>query len=321
MRNLHLEAAIWNLFTSAEFFEAAARESEDIMTWFGNLAVSQQAANLGRNNQIFDKFKQRARDFRRGAELAKLGDYSFIWKISDCVRGDIRGMMEQPLHSWMSEAEYQEFSNVRVSRLLAYASQITSALNNSMVKGESFFDPDPDCPERADDDDGFPGDEITRFYESYVKSYKNIWTLPEPIPEYMIDTSISCVTGGDVPWTGVWYPETGLDGYSLTFAVKGSRMQPAFRVTKTREEFRAEGIFGGAETKAVATTWHPVIPSGRSAGEDSELWSKAGEPCPKAGIWQPADPGAVQRTYEAGETMSNLGSAYGLTVWRWKAER
>ena len=321
MRNLHLEATIWNIFTSAEFFEAAARESEAIMTWFGKLAVSQQTANLGRNNQIFDKFKQRARDFRRGAELARLGDYRFVWEISDCIRGDIRGMMEQPLHSWMSEAEYQEFSNVRVSRWMAYASQITRALNNAMVKGKSFFDRDPDCPERADDDDGFPGSEIVSVFQSLANRFEdNFWKLADPLPEYKIDTSTSCQTGAEVPWTGVWYPDTGLDNHSLTFAIKGLRMQPAFRVMKTKEEFRAEGLFGGAETKAVATTWHPVIPSGRSVGEDSELWSKAGEPCPKAGIWQPADPDAAQRTYEAGETMVNLGSAYGLTVWRWKAE-
>lgn len=77
MRDLNLEAAVWNLFTSPEFFEAAAQECEKTMEWFGTLAVGRQVANFGRNNQIFDKFKQRARDFRRGAELAKLGDYKF----------------------------------------------------------------------------------------------------------------------------------------------------------------------------------------------------------------------------------------------------
>ncbi|HEX9171437.1 MAG TPA: hypothetical protein VF861_02135 [Telluria sp.] len=324
MRNLQLEAAIWNLFTSSEFFEAAACECEETMEWFGTLAISRQVAGFGRNNQIFDAFKTLASDFRRGAELARLGDYQLIWDTARCVNGDVRGMMEQPLHSWMTEAEYQVFSHVRISRLLTFASKIERALNNAMVKGESFFDPDPECPERRDDDDGFPGDDIVCRYNSYVNwdQGRPFPKLPDPLPEYVIDTSIACQTGDEVPWTGVWYPNSGLDNHSLSFAIKGFRMQPAFRITKTKEELEAEGVlFPTAETVAVAVTWHPVIISARQADPDKELWAKAGESCPKAGMWQPTDPGAAQRRYEAGETMAQLKSAHGLTVWRWAGER
>jgi hypothetical protein len=324
MRNLHLESAIWYLFTSTEFFEATAWECEESMEWFGTLAISQRVANFGRNNQIFDQFKKLAHDFTRGAELARLGDYQPIWNTAGSVSGDVRGMMEQPLHSWMSEAEYQEFSGVRISRLLAYAGLIESALNNAMVKGESFFHPNPDCPERRDDDDGFPGDEIVCRYNSYVNwnQGRPFPKLRDPLPEYVIDTSIACRTGDEVQWTGVWYPSSGLEKHSLTFAIKGLRMQPAFRITKTKEELQGEGeLFPTAETVAVAATWHPVIISGRQAEPDKELWAKAGESCPRAGMWQPTDPGAPQRRYEAGETMAQLQSAHGLTVWRWAADR
>jgi hypothetical protein len=322
MRDLNLEAAVWSFFTSPEFFEAAAQECEKTMEWFGSLAVARQVANFGRNNQIFDKFKQRARELRRGAELAKFGDYKFLWEISDSIRGDARGFMEQALHSWMTEAEEQEFNNVRVARLLAYSSQITRALNNAMVAADSFLDPDPECPERANDDDGFPGDNVVHVYRGYANHFeKGFWQLPIPLPDYRIDASVSCQTGEEVPRTGVWYPDTGLEHHSLTFAIKGLKMPPAFRVTKTEEELQAEGIWGGAETVAVATTWHPVVPSGTEKEMNRELWSKAGQPCPRAGLWQPTDPGAAQRAYETGETMGNLGSAYGLTVWRWIAER
>lgn len=323
MRNLHLEAAIWYFFTSSEFFEAAARESHETMEWFGTLAISRQVASFGRNNQIFDAFKTLARDFRRGAELAKLGDYQLIWDTARCVRGDIRGMLEQPIHSWMTEAEYTEFDDIRIARLMTFARQITRALNNAMVKGESFFEPNPDCPERRDDDDGFPDDDIVKVYNSNVDWYKepSFWMLPDPLPEYVIDTTVACRTGDEVPWTGVWYPSTGLEKHCLTFAIKGFRMQPAFRVTKTKEELKAEGVLCPvAETVAVATTWHPVTPSSHHA-ETNELWAKAGEACPKAGVWQPTDPGAAQRNYDLGQPMENLGSAFGLTVWRWIADR
>jgi hypothetical protein len=326
MRNLHLEAALWNLFTSTEFFEAAARECDDTMKWFGTLAVSRHVADFGRNNQIFDKFKKRANDFRRGAELARLGDYEFIWNVSESISGDVRGMMEQPLHSWMTEAEYQEFSGVRISRLLAYARKITSALNNAMTAADSFFEPDPDCPERCDDDDGFPGEKIVEAYHGFSSYFdgRSFAAIPDPLPEYLIDRATICRTGDEVPWTGVWYPSTGIERRSLAFAIKGLRMQPAYTIVKTIEELEAEGddvMFFSPQTVAEATTWHPMIPSGRQIETNKELRAKAGEPCPKTGIWQPMDPGAPTRAYEAGEPMANFGSAYGITVWQWVADR
>lgn len=326
MRNLNLEAAIWYLFTSPEFFETAARECEDTMLWFGALAISRQVPNFGRNNQIFDKIKALARDFRRGAEMARLGDYRPVWETTGCIGGDVRGMLEQPLHSWMTEAEYQEFAHVRIGRMLLYAGKIERALNNALVAADSFFDPDPDCPERSNDDDGFPGGEIVGNYDIYTDRSKGLPAprVHAPLPEYSINSLVACKTGDEVPWTGVWYPATGLERHSLTFAIKGLRMQPVFRVIKTIEELERESngeMFFSTQTVAVATTWHPLIPSGRQAEPDRELRAKAGEPCPKSGIWEPTDQGAARRAYQAGETMANLGSAYGLTVWRWVADR
>lgn len=324
MRNLHREAAIWSLFTSDEFFEAAAKECEQTMTWFGSIAISKHVVNFGRNNQIFDTFKSLARDFRRGAEMAKLDDYKLVWDTARCLRGDIRGMMEQPLHSWMSESEYQEFSRVRIGRVMGYARPINRALHNAMVGAENFFNPSPNYPERTNDDDGFPGNEIVEVYDAYANLYKEslAWKIPDPLPEYRVDTSVSCRTGDEVPWTGVWFPETGLEYHSLTFAVKGLRMQPVYRIVKTKEEAEVEGAsLPTLETVAVATSWHPLILSGHQAEVNRELWAKAGQPCPKAGIWQPTDPGAAQRTYEAGEKMLHLGSPYGFTMWRWIADR
>lgn len=323
MRNMNTEAAIWNLFVSPEFVEAGARESEETMRWFGGEAVEEQVTNFGRNNQIYDTFKALARDLRRGAEMATLGDYKLLWDAAGCLSGDVRGMMDQPLRSWMTDAEYHEFFNVRIGRISAYTSQITRAIDNAMVGAESFFAPNPDHPECADYDGGFAGDEIGKIFDAYADVYERQGLkLPDSLPEYKIDRSVACKTGDEVPWTGVWYPGTGLDQHSLTFAIKGLRMQPVYRVTKTKAEMRAEGILcGGPETVAVATTWHPLVPTGRPAETNGELWAKAGTPCPKAGIWQAADPGAARRTYEAGETMASLGSVYGLTVWRWVAER
>jgi len=96
------------------------------MAWFGTLAISRNVVDFGRNNQIYDKFKQRARDFRRGAELAKLGDHTLIWKIASYISSDVRGMMEQPLHSWMNQVEFREFESVRIGRQQNYATKSLS---------------------------------------------------------------------------------------------------------------------------------------------------------------------------------------------------
>lgn len=298
------------------------------MAWFGTLAVARDVADFGRNNQIFDTFKALARDFRRAANMAKQGDYRPIWGQSDRVRGDVRGMMDQPLHGWMSKAEYEEFSNVRISILSTYARMIHGALYNTMVGADSYFSPNPDCPERSDDDDGFPGASIIQSYQSYVDQFDSptFPDIPHPLPEYVVDRSIACRTGDEVPWTGVWIPSTGVDRTSLTFAVKGQRMQPEYKILKTIEELEQESkdpemLFFSPQTVAVAATWHPFVLSGRLAEQVEELRAKAGEPCPNAGIWQPLESGAAQRSYAAGETMAHLGSAYGITVWRWIADR
>jgi hypothetical protein len=324
MRNLHREAAIWDLFTSPEFFELAAQECEGTMTWFGTLAVFRQVANFGRNNQVFDAFKKRARDFRRGAELARLGDYQLAADTAYYIRSDMRGIKEQPLHSWMTEAEYKEFVDIRTGRLTAYACSIEHALQNALWGAKSYYNPLPSWPESINHDGGFPGDDIAKSYDSDIEWYKEQlpWNLPDPLPEYIVDRSIACQTGDEVPWTGVWYPSTGLERHSLTFAIKGLRMQPVYRVIKTSEELRTEDyMFPPPETLAVATTWHPLVPLAPQANANKELWAKAGEPCPKAGVWQPTDPGVAERTYKAGEPMASVGSPYGISVWRWVAER
>lgn len=324
MENINLRASIWSLFTSPEFYEMAARECEDTMRWFGTLAISQGVSNFGRNNQIYDTFKIRAQEFRRGAELALHDDFSLIWATGNSIRGDARGFIEQPLHSWMTDAEYEEFDNVRISRLMTYAGLIGRALNNAMYGADSYFDPDPEGPERSDDDDSFPGDEILEAYQGYEEDLAGslICKLPQPLPEYVVDTSIACHTGEEVPSTGLWYPGRGLCNCGLTFAIKGLRMQPAYQVTKTTEQVEAEGVnWPYPQTIAVLATWHPLIVKPQDSESSEDLWSKAGQPCPKAGVWETTDPGAAKRTYQAGEPMLSLNSAYGITVWRWVADR
>lgn len=324
MRNINLEAAIFKLYTSSKFFDAAAHECDNILKWFGTLAKNRGVTDFGRNNQIYDNFKQRSNEFRRGAQLAVLGDYEPIWKTASYIRGDIRGIYEQPLHSWMSKAEYHEFEYIKIGRLTHYSVRIEKILNHAMTGALSFFDPDLENSDLKNYDSGFSGDEIIEWYRGSDGVYKEplIQDLPDPIPNYIVDATVSCKTGDEVPWTGIWFPSTGLENHSLTFAVKGLRMQPAYRVIKTKAELRAEGVsIPISKTVAEATVWHPVIEAPQTTNANNELWAKAGQPCPREGMWQPTDPGVPQRYHQLGQPMLDLKSAHGLTVWRWMADR
>ena len=324
MRNINLEAAIWYLFTSPEFFEKAALDTDSTLRWFENLAVSRNVSNFGRNNQIYDTFKSLGNNLRRGLALARLGDYQLIFDTARSFTGSARGMLEQPLHSWMTEKEHHEFEWVRISRATAYTNLIKISLHNALWGAESYFSQDLTCQNRRNDDNGFPGSKIVDWYNDEANYYENPFfpPLPNPAIEYVVDKSISCHTGEEVPWTGVWYPGTGLQNHSLTFAIKGMRMQPVYKVIKTTEELRTETrMFPPPETVAIATTWNPVIPAPPKTHVPIELWSKAGQQCPKEGVWEPTDPGAARRYYRVGDVMLSLGSAHGYTVWRWLSER
>jgi hypothetical protein len=193
-----------------------------------------------------------------------------------------------------------------------------------MTGAAGYFNPPQECPERINDDDGFPDDNILESYAAYEDALHGllICKVPERIPNYVIDTSISCDTGEEVPWTGVWLPGKGMQNCGLTFAIKGTRMQPAYQVRKTAAQVEAEGVnWPYPETVAVQASWHPVIPKPQDAETIQDLWSKAGQPCPKAGVWETTDPGAAKKIYQAGERMLSSNSAYGITVWRWVADR
>jgi hypothetical protein len=321
MRDLNLEASIWYLFTSPEFFEAAALECEAIIKWKIEFAAKRK---FSPDPEEIERFTKNANEFRRGAELAALGDYEAIWNLSRWFYSQVRSMIEQsPDNWWMTEEQRWIFSaEGRLDRLEKFASRIGNALNNALTKAESFSK--PERTKRSDDDDGYPGDSIVGRYKDLLRHYDASFypKLFDPVPECVIDHSVSCRTGDEVPWTGVWYPETGLENHSLTFAIKGLRMQPVFRITKSIEELKREnpGTYSGKpETIAVATTWHPVIPSGRTvyAEPREKLQANVLQPVIKPGLWLPTKPVLTERTQEENKKTARPGTTFGFNIWRW----
>ncbi|SFU83925.1 PoNe immunity protein domain-containing protein [Pseudoduganella namucuonensis] len=58
-------------------------------------------------------------------------------------------------------------------------------------------------------------------------------------------------------------------------------------------------------------------PAGTAPLKDNELRTKAGDPCPRTGEWESLDIPHQVNTFTEGEIIPNLGSHYGLTIWKY----
>lgn len=68
---------------------------------------------------------------------------------------------------------------------------------------------------------------------------------------------------------------------------------------------------------AEARNIQPPSPFDLSEPAVGEVRAKAGDPCPQEGKWESLDIPSYIRRYEKGEMVADLGSSYGLTVWRY----
>lgn len=327
-RDLNLEAWLWYFFTSPEFYEMGAQECEEMRDSFGGVAVTNGKTTYKRNGQIYDAFDTAARNFRRGIDFVRHEEYNVIYDAAQAVASDIRGMTQwSSPDAWMAPNEGKEFHR-RTGRILVFQELIDKSLFNGLKKGLEYIDEDD---LNSDSDDGFCDSSIISDFKYYNTEYNLNAEIPSPVPHFEIDQSISIKTTEVCPWTGVWYPETGLERHSLVFAIKGYPMPPTFCCDKTMEELAAESANGDAfssdiETTAVETTWHPVKLATENSKNVTTLTEKlrceANQPCPKTGYWStPAKLGS-RRPFNQGETMPDFpNSTYGVTIWMWDSNQ
>lgn len=304
----------------------AAKECEDTRDMFGGAAAAHAKTTYKRNGQIYDAFNTAARNFRRGVDFSKLNEYNVIYDAAGGIQSDIRGMTQwSSPEVWMDEAESKAFSRC-TSRIISYYSLIQHALYNGLKKGVEYIDVDD---LNKDLDEGFPDSSIVSDFSSYNTEDKFGWQLPSPVPNYAIDQSITVKTTEVCPWTGVWYPDTGLERHSLVFAIQGLPMPPAFHCDKTMEELAAtngKAYSDDIETTAVETTWHPVRLT-ESATQIATLSSEklrceANKPCPRNGYWWTPAKEHSRRYFQQNEIMPDFpNSTYGKTIWQWDANQ
>ena len=325
-RNINLEAWTWYYLTSIEFAQAARDAMQEFLKYYIEIAGLEDAWGTGRADQIAQAVARHVREYDAAIELMKHGDYYSIWEAGCSVRGTWSGISQSVLPlSWLDRDGNEEFGK-QFGKASTFASAICRIYNNAYTAGQMAIDPDAD-PEIYNRDDGPIGADILLKLPSLKEHSGFDPAIPNPIPQYEVDYSRSCKTGETVPWTGVWYPETGLDRYSLAFAVKGQPMQPAYHLDQSSEEFDAlvgedyEGDDGGDTISAVPTTWHPFIATAQPAhvsANHGRLRGLPSEVVPQTGWWHtPALKGAQGfRYFEQGQRFPETRTTdYGGVIW------
>ena len=335
-RDMNKEAWLWYHLTSVEFAQAARQAMQDFLTYYIEIAESKGAWGTGRTDQIAQYMARFVREYDAAIELMKHGDYEPIWEVAHAIRGAWSGISHSVLPlPWLSREEHKVFDKIS-DRTDAFASEIRETLENAFRKGYGALKDNPDWEIYNRDDGPICGD-IFLTLPFLKERHGYPIEIPTPTPQYDIDYSRSCKTGETVPWTGVWYPETGLDRYSLAFAIKGQPMQPAYHVDRTAEDARQEAIAQGLDltmedydsteiTRAVPTTWHPLIPSSRPPEQSvsGRLRALPNEIVPRTGWWwSPAFSGAdALRHFNQGEHFPSTETTnYGGVFWYYDADR
>lgn len=173
------------------------------------------------------------------------------------------------------------------------------------------------------------------------------FNFPSTLSNVPDPTAVTVESGEEVPLDGIWEPEwqdpskkhsrvvgirslftpiepRGLQKGCMNYLVSGS-IAPPYQDSRSTplmpvrwrliwEDTRyKDGVVPAEEAKYLA----PAQQAPSSHKDSDALRAKAGEPCPRAGIWKSIDAKGISRSYKDGEMMVDFGSSYGLTIWQW----
>ncbi len=314
-RNLSQEAHLWYTISSPDYIAKAKvklQEAADLMRTQveSHSFINDYAPVPYWGGVIEDLLSQ----FDNALAILKHGDFSPMNRWASRMQDIPRGFQEGNMN-WMSDAGgFMDLLNDTYGICSEFSRAVTMS---QMYSSDEYKDRSADWHDEVPEDMGIEGNNIARNHEEYIFP-----TLPDQIPEYAPDTSVSCKTGDIVPWTGVWVPSTGMGTASLAFARRNLQiMQPAYEIASRDED-------GYASFNLVDCIWHPVKPTGRMIAHPVLAQLKhdaatargrceSGERCPREGWWfTPAVPDS-RRFFKLGEVMPKHQADYGMTIWQW----
>jgi hypothetical protein len=316
-RNLSQEAHLWYTVSSPDYIAQAKVKLQEATTFMRERVLKHPfIADYapvpywgGVMQDLLDRFDGALAILRHG-EFDPMEQWAS--QMQDIPRGFRESNME-----WLTQADQDTFLGLLNDTYSICSRFSDSILMSNMYSSDGYKDRSADWHYEMPEDMGYESNDIARYSEKHIFP-----VLPQQIPEYAPDTSVSCKTGDIVPWTGVWVPSTGMGTAALAFARKNVQiMQPAYEIASRDED-------GYATFTLVDCLWHPVKPTGRMIdhpaitkakyiNDQGRLRCEAGQPCPQAGYWfTPASAGS-RRSFAQGELMPEFKSSYGLTIWQW----
>lgn len=320
-RNLSQEAHLWYALTSPIFFDRAKFPLQTARDLFDQaMQADPVAMNYAPMPSLAAELDGLLQTHAHAKSMLQHGDWASVIAWQGHMEHLPRSFEERSL-AWMGGAANQFMQELEAANAVAYSMWRAVAMSQRFTSAD-YKNSSRGWVVRQPTDMGIDGDGIARCYEEIIFP-----VLPDQIPEYAPDTSVSCKTGDIVPWTGVWVPSTGMGTAALAFARKDVQiMQPAYEVASVDEDDFAETF------NLVDCTWHPVKPTGRmiehpvltqlkhdAAAERGRC--ESGQRCPREGWWHtPAQPGS-RRLFKTGELMPDLRTDYGATIWEWDAQQ
>lgn len=150
---------------------------------------------------------------------------------------------------------------------------------------------------------------------------------PPQWPSYRINKTITAVSGQRLKQPGVYIPDTQ-NSCAQFLSTSYDEVPPAIVLVGTQdilddttgEKYDEERLF---EEKVCV--WHLVERDAEAARSEHSKHAQfrlaAGAPCPETGFYfTPAHP-ASRRLFNKGESMPDIDSAYGSTIWQWDSKQ
>jgi len=319
-RNLSQEAHLWYTISSPEYIAQAKTKLQEATLFMRERVLKHSfIANYapvphwgGVMEDLLDRFDN-------ALETLKNWEFEPMQRWAGRMKDIPRGFDESNLN-WLTPADQDTFMQLLDHTYSICSEFLRAVAMSEMYSDANYKDRSADWHHDIPEDVGIEGNNIARNHEEYIFP-----TLPDQIPEYAPDTSMSCKTGDIVPWTGVWVPSTGMGTAALAFARQNLQvMQPAYEIASRDDD-------GYATFKVVDCAWHPVKPTGhliehpvlaqlKREQANARGRCESGERCPREGHWFTPAAQDSRRMFQLGEVMPSVGGDYGKTIWQWAGE-
>jgi hypothetical protein len=240
---------------------------------------------------VIPNFRDTLQSLDHGYRLLAAGDYRGL-RSANSPLNDLKGQSDF-WSAWMSSEEES-----RYSQLLGEATLL--ATNIATTDG-AFWKPNS-------------------LAANYNPETRGALSVPDHLPFYRLDQSISVRTGDTISVPGVYVPDTP---HSSAQFLTGRFSAPKAIVLVESDHRGLRQI-----TEKVDCVWRKVVRSthssdGNSMPDNTQAGDKlvAGLRCTRAGYYFSPAKVNSRREFGQGDLAPDLGSNYGQTIWQWGADQ